>query len=413
MGLSLSRSSSVSHKLRGVYPKKMLLFIWLMILAPAAMIALPGCAGVDETPLYSPVLPVTDLTSNSVRRLNTDVGLSTEIVWSPDGNMLFYKSGDWVYAARADGTGIDKLVQVSSKDIFSTGEGKLLYTRTVSPQTGDEVYEMGLENRQSQKIGELNIAGYYDLKAWSPDGSKIFYTKTVNKVKKTFIWDLDADKSTYVCDLPRTPDGFHIIVSEPSWSPDGKYIAWVQPANSKRESEGIVPGDTIILLIDIEKGECTELVQIGGLTYARISWSPDSERLLYAKPLLQSGTYQTALWSVDLQGNEECITRMSNKYIYGVFGPDRGKVTRISYDPNCVRVLRNVTFEAATPEDRTQISILDTDGMEKSSDCWIFPVLRGLSSRRAGHGAVMGQVWPSFGWQTVILLVQTYTSWTF
>jgi len=364
VGLSLNRPSGRINKLRRVCPKSMLLFMWLIILAPAAMIALPGCDGSPP----SPTLPVTNLASDNVRRLNTDIGFSALTTWSPDGNIIFYKSDNWISAAQADGTGTDKLVQVSARDIFSTGEGKLLYTRTVPSKTGDQAvwqaYEMGMENGQYRKIGELNVAGY-DLSAWSPDGSKIFYTKTVNKVKKTFIWDLDADKSTYVCDLPRTPDGFHIIVSEPSWSPNGKYIAWVQPANSKHESEGAVPGDIVILLIDIEKGECTELVQIDGLTYGRISWSPDSERLLYAKPLLQSGTYQTALWSVDLHVNKQQITSVPDRHVYGFFGPSGGKITRISYDLACLRVLRNATFKAATPEDRTQISILDTDGMEE------------------------------------------------
>ena len=362
MGLSFNRLSGRINRLRKACPKSMFLLIWMMILAPVIMAALPGCDGSSS----SASLPVTDLAADNVRRLNIDIGFGL-IKWSPGDNMLFYKSGDWVYAARADGTGTDKLVQVSSKDIFSPDEGKLLYTKTVTLQTGEDitwqVYEMSLENSQSQKIGELDITDY-DSKAWSPDGTRIFYTTRAGDKDEAFIWDIYANKTRSICTLPREPAGFS-IKSRPLWSPDGKYIAWYQLVNSKRESEGIIPGDTFIILIDIEKGEYAELAQIDGEPYSQISWSPDSKRLMYAESVLQPDPYQTSLWAVDIRGNKQQVASMPDKHVCGFYGPDKGKITLISYDPACMRVLRNATFRAAAPEDRTQISILDTDGTEE------------------------------------------------
>jgi hypothetical protein len=98
---SFNRLSGRINKLRRAYSRNMLFLIWAMILTLIIMAFLSGC----DKSSSSDTLPVTDLAADNIRKLNTNIGIGL-MKWSPDSNILFYKSGEWIYTTRADGMGI-------------------------------------------------------------------------------------------------------------------------------------------------------------------------------------------------------------------------------------------------------------------------------------------------------------------
>ena len=151
-------------------------------------------------------------------------------IWSPDGKKVVFRSGEAIWVI------------------------------SVSPETGRPTSPM-------KKLLDGKGHRYEHINSWSPDSERIVFEERGDKETFGDICTLSVRDGTLtqITDDP-------LYESHPRWSPDGKTIAYSKGYSyNDRKSLWLVPA---------EGGSSRKLIDEGGP--APVSWSPDSEWLLYA-----------------------------------------------------------------------------------------------------------------------------------
>lgn len=113
---------------------------------------------------------------------------------------------------------------------------------------------------------------------WSPDGKTIAYTckklygkeATLSTNSDIYLYDLESGKTT---NMTEGMMGFDVA---PSWSPDGKYIAW-----ESMEREGYESDQNRMFLLNTESGEKTYASKGFDQNVGSISWNEDSKDIYF------------------------------------------------------------------------------------------------------------------------------------
>jgi dipeptidyl aminopeptidase/acylaminoacyl peptidase len=146
--------------------------------------------------------------------------------WSPDGQRIVYQSGNELHIARNDGTELAKLATLPKHPYLPrwSPDGKLIAFEDLS--NGDRSQMARSSPRRVYVVSAdgggpvLLLAGQYGDPTWSPDGKSIAYDYnafSADQATEVRILDLQTLKSTKV-------PGSEGMWS-PRWSPDGKYLA--------------------------------------------------------------------------------------------------------------------------------------------------------------------------------------------
>lgn len=164
--------------------------------------------------------------------------------------------------------------RAESASLSPTGKRAIMAAR-------GEIFTVPVENGDTRNITQSSGAADR-APIWSPLGDKIaWFSDNDGESYRLMISDQDGMSS---------PESFSIGESlmawEPSWSPDGQLIAFVDD-------------DVRIRVIDINSGEI-DTVDVGGNNIERgfngLSWSPDSNWLAYSKTASNSFR-QIVVWS--------------------------------------------------------------------------------------------------------------------
>ena len=121
-------------------------------------------------------------------------------------------------------------------------------------------------------------ASYDEKPIWSPDGTKVAFvsdfTKTGHGEKNVFVMDTTASGQAVNLATQITPYSSGAkAISDLAWSPDGSRIAYTRGNNA---------GDDKVFVVNAD-GTTTFPLEIGGGGAKRHpSWSPDSSRIAYA-----------------------------------------------------------------------------------------------------------------------------------
>ena len=173
------------------------------------------------------------------------------IVFSSD------RSGPWrIWIVNADGSGMAELAKAEGEfhDVdptFSPDGKAILFTSTRGGKTG--VWRMGGDGSNPTKICDGDQA------EWSPDGAKI----VLRRGEAIVIRELSSGKEQTVspADFPHC--------SGPSWSPDGKTIAFACRWEAGNGLFTIPAGGGKPTKVYDKKGACEP------------HWSPDGKRIVY------------------------------------------------------------------------------------------------------------------------------------
>jgi TolB protein len=218
--------------------------------------------------------------SNRTNLTNSENVEDRDPDWSPDGTKILFSStidgpsapdgssGD-LYVMNPDGSNIIRLTNATAADIapaWSPDGTKIAFTRVngndfeVWVMDADGLNQVNLTNHPARD-GILGVC-------WSPDGSKIAFT--TDRDGDVEIYSMDADGSNQI-NLTNRPgqDG------EPDWSPDGTKIAF---RNFQSEPPG--PQDSDIYVMDANGAN---QVRLSGVQDDDPAWSPDGTKIAFTR----------------------------------------------------------------------------------------------------------------------------------
>ena len=154
--------------------------------------------------------------------------------------------------------------------------------------------------------------------SWSPDGKQIAYTCR----KKTGMdYALSTNSDIYLYDIAtgtetNMTEGNGGYDTNPSYSRDGQYVAWLSMARDGYESD-----ETHLMVYNRQTGEKTFVSEKLGTAVSDYFWH-DNEHLIVSA--VWHGTEM--LYRIDLQGNVQCLTEGQYDFVpvetYAEMAPD-------------------------------------------------------------------------------------------
>ena len=220
--------------------------------------------------------------SNRVRLTTTTD--DRDPVWSPDGARIAFtsrrESNHLTMAIGVDGTGERPLADTGSgtpvwspsgaRIAFSCCEGYLGYVSVVDTGTG-----------LARRLADTAGTDWALEPVWSPDGSRIAFTRSVTSdndigfVDEIFLIDADG---TNLLQITRTEGGAYGSRSA-VWSPDGTRIAFTR-FRDLDPAPYVSNVDAELLVVNVDGSDQLQVADTPGDDYAP-AWSPDRMRIAF------------------------------------------------------------------------------------------------------------------------------------
>lgn len=256
-------------------------------------------------------LRVMDPDGGSVARLTPDdEKQEAEPSWSPDSARVAFSAGDGMTALDielidADGANrvqlTDTTDQCESDPSWSPDGERIVFTNTPcgEDERSSELAVMDIDGGNQRTL----VPAPAVAADWSPDGRQIVFTGAGAIEGSSAIWLANADgSSARRLDLADIPSP-----SEPSWSPDGKMIAFVSPTGTYSDDD---PGswNEDVWVMSVNGGSPRKVTSDDRNDHWPPAWSADGRTLIYST--LNEGLTQDDLMSVDVDSLK--VTQLTN-----------------------------------------------------------------------------------------------------
>ena len=219
----------------------------------------------------NPEIYVMDANGKNQRRVTNHPGDDRSPAWAPDGKRI-------VFVSDRDG-----------------------HVHPIHGSPTSEIYVIDADGRNPQN---LTNSPYNDRDpSWSPDGKRVAFTALREERINYEIYVLDVDGGN----LQRLTDnpGNHSDDKSPSWSPDGKQIVFTARRAGHVENKFAITYE--IYVLDVASGNQQRLTNNRNNEWSP-SWSPDGKRIAFSsdrKGLLQN--FDIYVMDVD-GGNQQNLT---------------------------------------------------------------------------------------------------------
>jgi hypothetical protein len=207
-----------------------------------------------------------------------------------------------VWTVRADGSELRKLTRVRLKaetePEWSPEGSRIAYSRThYCPRALDctAIWTANADGSAQRRLTPSKLTGQLSKRAvdfsqptWSPDGRRIAYVQSIEATQTSNLWVMNAD-----CSGRRRLTRLR-NAGDPAWSPDGNEIAFQHDAD--------------IFVLATETGGVRRLTKTVA-TESLPQWSPDGRRIAYDREAGRSTEYEVFVMNADGTGRRNLSRR--------------------------------------------------------------------------------------------------------
>ena len=221
------------------------------------------------------------------------------------------------------------------------------------------LHTMAADGSDVRSIAPGIRAAVWQPPAWSPDGTRLAFHGSERDWRELSLYVVDADGSNLTLVAERVAEAVGRI-SRPTWSPDGRYVAFVAPE-----------GQQALRLLDADSGTVRALVQGG---FGPLLWSPDGTEIFYGsygRSDNQGNTIsEQGLFATTVSGGAGIrrVTELSTNVIAGMARSwDGARIAvlmrpfsyadALSIDPYADVVLYTVALDGSDPQALVRVGI--------------------------------------------------------
>ena len=235
--------------------------------AAALALAIAACDEPGTPPAHAPTEP--------------GVALARGGAGDNNGRILFVSNRDdpnlEVYSMNPDGSGVTRLTYIPSLEeypVLSPDGKRIAFASNLDEPDGSEIYVM---NADGTGITRLTFSTGFDIQpVWSKDGKRIAFASTrdaVDPLSSVFvtqeIYVMDADGSN-ATRLTNRPGGDY----SPSWSPDGKRIAFA--------SDRAGTGTNDVYVMNADGSQVSRITTVEALDVISLSWAARGKQIAFS-----------------------------------------------------------------------------------------------------------------------------------
>ncbi|MCG3156672.1 MAG: Protein TolB [bacterium] len=166
---------------------------------------------------------------------------------------------------------LESLEFISSAGAWDASGDRIAFALVTKGRPG-----IGILNVKKDKIAReirLPQLGEVFNPTWSPDGRQIAFSALANGMSDIFIYDLQTDS------LRRVTNDFHSDL-HPAWSPDGKQIVFATDRFTA-DLNLLRAGNYRLALYDVATGNISQVPGFSGGKHLNPQWSPDGNSIYF------------------------------------------------------------------------------------------------------------------------------------
>ena len=182
------------------------------------------------------------------------------------------------------------------------GNGKIAW---VSDRTGNDIFTMNADGSGQTNLS--NDPSFDDEPAWSPDGTKVAYTRYANALPEIFVMNADGSGETNLTNNA-APD------VEPSWAPSGTKIAFARRIGNNNWE---------ILAMNADGSGQTNLTN-NGADDEGPAWSPDGGKIAFMRRI--NNHEEIYVMNADGSGQSSLYNGAGLSYLPPAWSPDGTKI---------------------------------------------------------------------------------------
>ncbi len=239
-----------------------------------------------------PDIYVMDVKTDTHRRLTFDDGRDWWPSWSPNGKWIAFASNRAgeidLYRMDANGENVKRLTNQGDckEPAWSPDSQRIAFI------SKSALFVMTAEGKGVRRLADTFSTGC----AWSPDGKEIAFVPRGDAVGGKALFSINRDGKN-MRQLTQLYKGL-VAIFEPTWSPSGKWIAYllVQPPEKLLEGQVVLAeeffANSVICIANTADRGGGEPIEATRRLVASLKWAP--EGFLSVSP---SAEKQTTLWS--------------------------------------------------------------------------------------------------------------------